>query len=134
MKICENCGTIAEFTIGECKNCNKSQIVDLGYSTSEWFKLSASEKENVIKNTLSLTDETYELIQDMWETNKIKTNEVYEPINAYKQQNKPKCPYCNSTNLSKISTMSRAVSVGIFGLASSKVGKQWHCNNCKSDF
>ncbi len=45
-----------------------------------------------------------------------------------------KCPYCQSTNLSKISTASRAVSFSLFGFASGKVGKQWHCNNCKSDF
>lgn len=50
------------------------------------------------------------------------------------QTNIPQCPYCHSTNLKKISTSGRIVSVGIFGLGSSKIGKQWHCNNCKSDF
>jgi hypothetical protein len=44
------------------------------------------------------------------------------------------CPYCKSTNTEKISTVSRAVSVSLVGVASSKLGKQWHCNNCKSDF
>lgn len=44
------------------------------------------------------------------------------------------CPYCKSTNVSKVSTASRVVSTWLFGLASKKVGKQWHCNNCKSDF
>lgn len=44
------------------------------------------------------------------------------------------CPYCGSTNISKIGTLNRAVSVGLLGLASSKIGKQWHCNNCGSDF
>jgi len=44
------------------------------------------------------------------------------------------CPYCHSTNTEKISTMSRAVSVSLVGAASGKIGKQWHCNNCKSDF
>lgn len=44
------------------------------------------------------------------------------------------CPYCKSTNTEKISTMSRAVSVSLVGAASGKLGKQWHCNNCKSDF
>lgn len=50
------------------------------------------------------------------------------------QQTQPKCPYCNSTDIKKITTVNRAISVSAFGLASSKVGKQWHCNNCKSDF
>lgn len=48
--------------------------------------------------------------------------------------NRVECPYCHSTDVSKISTLGRAASVGIFGLASKKIGKQWHCNHCKSDF
>lgn len=44
------------------------------------------------------------------------------------------CPYCKSTNTEKISTVSRAVSVSLVGAASGKIGKQWHCNNCGSNF
>ncbi|MBE5948198.1 MAG: hypothetical protein E7261_04115 [Lachnospiraceae bacterium] len=44
------------------------------------------------------------------------------------------CPYCKSTDTKKISAGSRWLSTGLFGLASGKVGKQWHCNKCKSDF
>ena len=44
------------------------------------------------------------------------------------------CPYCHSMNTSKIGTVSRMTSTAMFGLASKKIGKQWHCNNCKSDF
>lgn len=46
------------------------------------------------------------------------------------QQNMPKCPTCHSTNISKIGTLNRMVSVGLFGLASSKIGKTHKCNNC----
>ena len=45
------------------------------------------------------------------------------------------CPYCQSTNTKKITTMSKAGSVALFGIfAMGKVSKQWHCNNCGSDF
>ena len=44
------------------------------------------------------------------------------------------CPYCKSTNTEKISTVSRAVSVSLVGAASGKLGKQWHCKNCGSNF
>lgn len=44
------------------------------------------------------------------------------------------CPYCKSTNTEKISTVSRAVSVSLVGAASGKLGKQWHCKNCNSNF
>ena len=45
-----------------------------------------------------------------------------------------KCPYCSSTDTSKISVMGRVVSTGFFGLGSKKVGKQFHCNKCGADF
>lgn len=45
--------------------------------------------------------------------------------------NAPKCPMCNSTNIEKISTASRAISVATVGLASGKIGKQYKCKNCK---
>ncbi len=45
-----------------------------------------------------------------------------------------KCPYCNATNIKKISSSTRIVSTGLFGLGSKKIGKQWHCNHCGSDF
>lgn len=44
------------------------------------------------------------------------------------------CPYCKSTNTEKISGVARGVSIYVMGIASPKIGKQWHCNNCKSDF
>lgn len=45
------------------------------------------------------------------------------------------CPYCHSTNTTKISTASKVGSVALFGIfAAGKVAKEWHCNNCKSDF
>lgn len=45
-------------------------------------------------------------------------------------QPKPKCPTCGSTNVEKISTLNRAVSIGVAGLASDKIGKQFCCKNC----
>lgn len=44
------------------------------------------------------------------------------------------CPYCKSADTKKISVASRAVSVSLVGAASGKIGKQWHCNHCNSDF
>ena len=44
------------------------------------------------------------------------------------------CPYCHSCNTTKISGASRWLSVGLFGIGSKKVGKQWHCKSCGSDF
>lgn len=40
------------------------------------------------------------------------------------------CPVCRSTNVKRISTVNRAVSVGAVGLVSSKIGKQYECKSC----
>lgn len=57
-------------------------------------------------------------------------------IGGYDKDNKfgVECPYCHTTNIKKISTTNRMVSIGLFGLGSKKIGKQWHCNHCGSDF
>lgn len=44
------------------------------------------------------------------------------------------CPYCSSFNTKKISGLSKVGSVAMWGIFSQKVRKQWHCNNCGSDF
>lgn len=44
--------------------------------------------------------------------------------------NIPKCPTCNSTNIKKISGLSKAGSVAMFGIFSQKVKHQFKCNNC----
>ena len=48
--------------------------------------------------------------------------------------NQVHCPYCNSTNVNKISGLAKAGSVALFGIFSQKVKKQWHCRQCGSDF
>lgn len=64
---------------------------------------------------------------------------ITEPImmkkSSYSSEPIVTCPYCQSTNTKKITNTSKAVSVSLFGIfGMSKVNKQWHCNNCKSDF
>ena len=69
---------------------------------------------------------------------KRKARESYErekALEEYKYRNNAECPYCHSKNTKKISGFSKAGSVALFGVfAMGKVGKQWHCNQCKSDF
>lgn len=49
--------------------------------------------------------------------------------------NTPKCPICQSTNLTKISTTSKAVKIATFGIyGAGDIGKTWKCNDCGSKF
>lgn len=61
---------------------------------------------------------------------------IKKPIDENNIENRLeiKCPYCSSYDTKNISSISRLSSVGLFGLGSKKIGKQWHCNHCNSDF
>lgn len=62
-----------------------------------------------------------------------KQNNITEDI-SYKIQHTyitPKCPTCGSTDLTKITSLDRAVNIAMFGLLGNKRKYQWHCNNCK---
>ena len=56
---------------------------------------------------------------------------------VHEEENKKKynnymftCPMCGSKKVKKISDLNRAASVATLGVASSKIGKQWECDNC----
>ena len=44
--------------------------------------------------------------------------------------NKPKCPTCSSTNIKKISALSKVAGASMFGLFSKTARSQFQCNNC----
>ncbi len=57
--------------------------------------------------------------------------------NCYVNSNlsfKPRCPYCGSENLTKITTMDKVVNIALFGVFGNKRRYQWHCNNCKTNW
>lgn len=62
------------------------------------------------------------------------SNRNYHIIGTIQDPTKPviECPYCHATNVSRIGFINRAVSTGLLGLASSKIGKTYKCNNCGS--
>lgn len=56
---------------------------------------------------------------------------------GYHHSDKPvvECPYCHSTDTKKITNTSKAVHTAVFGIFSmGRNSKQWHCNDCGSDF
>ena len=57
----------------------------------------------------------------------IKQNWDKEKYNDYKFT----CPMCGSQKVKKIGNIDRATSVAAWGLASSKIGKQYECDDCK---
>lgn len=47
---------------------------------------------------------------------------------------KPRCPYCNSENLTRITSFDKAINIAMFGILGNKRKYQWHCNNCKTNW
>lgn len=59
---------------------------------------------------------------------------VVQNTSTASSTNQPHCPICQSTNIEKISMFKRMLSTSMFGIASDKVGKQWHCKSCGNNF
>ena len=58
------------------------------------------------------------------------SKEREETRRAKKQPSTPHCPTCNSTNIKRISTASKAVGVGLFGIFSKTARSQFECKDC----
>lgn len=100
--MCPNCSSLIEETSRVCPICGFDGIA------SYLLKLEREKQEKI-------RDYTHD----------------YGPITPRESvKNVPKCPTCQSTNIKKVSTASKAGSVFMWGLLSQKVKKQWHCNNC----
>jgi predicted RNA-binding Zn-ribbon protein involved in translation (DUF1610 family) len=96
-----------------------------------------------VKNTdLRVNWNLYNAMVDLKEKDPIeyqlKMSQFKTQVQQQKQQqesNTPKCPTCGSTNIKKISGLSKAGSVAVWGVfAAGRTSKTWHCNNCGSEW
>lgn len=146
VKLCKSCGREynERYDYDECY-CDNPNLVLIDYNPVEFFKdykNTQNKRDKIYQKTLKLTDEEYSALKAKWsEQNEEIAKQEWERkleegrrASQESQPHKVRCPYCNSENVKRISTINRVMSVGVFGLGSKKVGKQWHCNYCKSDF
>ncbi len=143
-----------------CKNCNKnssdeSSLRGKGYSIylpedryiceicgGELIDLSMLSLDYDVLTNISNDSRFIESMIELAEKDPIEyhlkmsqfKNNVQQQTSNIKIDNTPKCPTCNSTNIKKISGLSKAGSVAMWGLLSRKVHKQWHCNQCGSEW
>lgn len=116
------------------KNEFSGKITLTMYEKYGWNIQDAILFEDVIKfNNNEIPADYNECLERMRARNRAEANAIR--ANSGKPTNSIKCPYCKSTNTTKISNAKKAVAVGLFGIfGMSKASKQWHCNSCKSDF
>ncbi len=150
-EMCPNCGCPIGIILNSKNNyCHKIKI-DSGreYDLTDFDKTVDTETLQSVVSIARMLMHNYQipgvdakLIGDViaFNNNQIPAdyNEALEKMRASNRARrekaeafKPKCPMCGSTNISKISTLSRASSVIGFGILSKKIGKQWQCNNPK---
>ncbi|MBQ8803962.1 MAG: hypothetical protein IJZ53_10030 [Tyzzerella sp.] len=143
---CKHCGTIEAFHFPrstdklQCTICF-SQLHELPEKYIEDIKWknglgSSSLLNEEIKNTDDFNQDISNRKQEIHEEQMRPIRESME-LGKKLLEERTKgvtCIYCGSPDVVKIGTFGRTVSVAMYGLASSNIGKQWHCNNCNSDF
>jgi transposase-like protein/predicted RNA-binding Zn-ribbon protein involved in translation (DUF1610 family) len=135
-----------------CTLCTSGELFPIPLNEKMYSKYSQLKQTRVIfKNAfilypddripISKTTDGIVVYSEKSENIFLRINYIAENLKKIKAQsqtvqtvNKVKCPYCSSSNTSKIGIFGRSLSIGLFGFASGKIGKQWHCNGCGSNF
>ncbi|WP_458397381.1 hypothetical protein [Anaerotignum sp.] len=134
-----------------CKKCYEDQNEKCQSGYSYWWKddISAcpNDKTNLVNINFPAKDlsvlmdisETKPFIDAMinlYQTDiieyELKMSQFRQQLEQQKQiqDNRPKCPTCQSTNIAKIDGLERAGSIAVFGLFSKKINKTFKCKNC----
>lgn len=115
-EICRYCGTLVEFIPEE-------------YRSLPW----EAAMDKYCKDHIIINPEKRVAYKDRKEIMKIES-EMYDrelerryPV----QENVPKCPTCGSTDVEKLTSLDRGVSVSVLGPFSNKINKSFKCRDCK---
>ena len=145
MKICPKCRGLYFDQDQQCDNC-KIELLDkddFNTTLGEYYQMNHSQR------LANRYNPQYEIIckyqfPEVYEYNEQKSQQEYDALQRRAQQKRiekehieketyiPTCPTCGSTNVKHISTLNRAVSIGAFGIFSSKIGKSYECLDCKA--
>lgn len=144
MKLCLDCLEELFDRDTECVKCKSINIIcndELEKITKELISSNNFKRKNLLKNSKYMSVNNYiEKKKNEPHLNLIKIQveeKVTKPVQtaSAKQPNIPKCPTCQSTDLKKITAMSKVGSVALWGVfAAGRTSKTWHCNNCGSEW
>lgn len=146
IKFCQNCRNKQNQDIfysgyyswldDDCYECPmnscRHKLVDINLSKEDFNIITSISKDIAFLESMINLKEN-DIIEYQTKLSQFKTQ--VQQVNSKTQSNNiPKCPTCNSTNLRKISGLSKAGSVAMWGLLSQKVKKTYHCNNCNYEW
>ena len=125
LKICPICRSLYPEDFVKCDRCNE-ELID-----NEVYKKWNDNKRNEYMRKYK---PMYKTEPSSVTVNKLSVS-IQHKQDITQQQNAPKCPICQSTNLSKITTVQKAGKIALFGIfGMGDNGKTWKCNNCGSNF
>ena len=125
LKICPICRSLYPEDFVKCDRCNE-ELID-----NEVYKKWNDNKRNEYMRKYK---PMYKTEPSSVTVNKLSVS-IQHKQDITQQQNIPKCPICQSTNLSKITTLQKAGKIALFGIfGMGDNGKTWKCNNCGSKF
>lgn len=144
---CKKCGRILQNSwcdeILKCDCCKSTTYPVPGKYLLEGFDIAFKDKESeqlLIEELIKTSHEFDQYLFDHRDEILAKQSAEFDAKMAHgkaileEQSRRVTCSYCGSSNVKKIGLLNRAVSTELWSLGSKKIGKQWHCNNCGSDF
>lgn len=118
----------------ECPFCTH-KLVDVNISSSDYMDIiHISGERSFIDAMIKLHDNNPIEYQLKMQQFRRELSQQKQDLQETHNTNTPHCPTCSSTNIRKISGISKAGSIAMWGIFSRKVHKQWHCNNCGSEW
>lgn len=124
-------------TITQCPNCGGS-IIDTNISFEQYKQMPKKKRCNRCKrNYPKIFIKCPRCYAQLSKASNSSSSSSKLPISrpTPTPQNVPKCPICNSTDLSKITITHKAGKIALFGIfGMGDNGKTWKCNNCGSKF
>lgn len=147
---CKKCGRIIFLFDSWEKVCDCCKVdvypVPEQYLSSE-FSINEDLKENFVNEYIKSSSEFDQHLYEKRENNAIQHADDFVKYNLALEHGKSvlegrdkgnqfgvECPYCHSKDTKKITTTSKVVNTAVWGIFGTKRHKQWHCNNCNSDF
>lgn len=136
----KNADFVAGYLIGfddqieHCPYCKNTALKSIPISNDDFLCLRdvSNCNKNLLKAMIELVEKDpieYEL-----KMSHFRTQAQQQKTIGIQSENAVCCPYCHSKNTAKITTTAKVVNTAVFGIFGTKRHKQWHCNNCKSDF
>lgn len=121
MTTCFQCG---HKLIDTCFTFDESVIIShISTDTSFIEAMNKLKQDDIIEFNLKLSQ-----MKNQVQTQE--SNNQQESSKQTEEDNTPHCPTCGSTDIQKISGTKRWLSTGLFGLASSDIGKSMCCKKC----